>query len=195
MKTDTATIRDQIVAAENSLQEQRQKIHELRRRLPPENVSDYTLLLPEGTTTPLSAFFGDKNDLTVIHNMGKSCPYCTLWADGFNGFSGHLEDRAGFVLVSPDPPAVLRDFAQSRNWQFKAASAAHNTDFIKDMGFLNDKGNPMPGVSTFHKDNSGKIQRIASTYFGPGDEFCSIWHLFDLLKDGPGEWSPKYSYE
>ena len=42
-----------------------------------------------------------KRDLIVIHNMGASCPYCTLWADGFNGIYDHLADRAAFVALQP----------------------------------------------------------------------------------------------
>jgi predicted dithiol-disulfide oxidoreductase (DUF899 family) len=60
----------------------------------------------------LSDLFGEHEDLIVIHNMGVSCPYCTLWADGFNGLIRHLEDRAAFVMVSPDPPDIQKEFAK-----------------------------------------------------------------------------------
>ena len=34
-----------------------------------------------------------KDDLVVIHNMGASCAYCTLWGDGFNGVYEHLANK------------------------------------------------------------------------------------------------------
>ena len=34
----------------------------------------------------LSELFGEHDDLVIIHNMGASCRYCTLWADGFSGY-------------------------------------------------------------------------------------------------------------
>ena len=64
----------------------RKKMREVQAAVEPETVSDYTFSTPEGTTR-LTDLLGVKNALFVIHNMGASCPYCTLWADGFNGIS------------------------------------------------------------------------------------------------------------
>lgn len=77
--------------------------------------------------------FGKKKDLIPIHNMGTTCAYCTMWADGFNGVHKHLENRAGFVVVSNDKPEMQKRFADSREWKFKMVSAANNS-FTKDMG-------------------------------------------------------------
>jgi predicted dithiol-disulfide oxidoreductase (DUF899 family) len=69
----------------------------------PESVQDYGFATPEGTAH-LSDLFGDKRDLIVILNMGAACPYCTLWADGYNGRYPHISNRAAFVVSSPDTP-------------------------------------------------------------------------------------------
>ena len=37
----------------------------------------------------------------VVHNMGSSCPGCTLWADGYNGVHHHVVTRTGYVVSSP----------------------------------------------------------------------------------------------
>ena len=66
--------------------------------------------------------FGDKNELFVVHNMGKSCSYCTMWADGFNGIYHHLIDQASFVVASPDTPEVQENFAAERKWRFPMIS-------------------------------------------------------------------------
>ena len=141
--------------------------------------------------------FGDKSDLILIHNMGSECPYCTMWADGFNGALRHLQDRAAFVAVSPNSVEVQQSVRARRGWDFEMYSA-EGTTFIKDMGFESDgtayNSNAMPGVSTFRKNEDGTIDRIAKDFFGPGDLYCGVWHLFDLLADGAGDWEGKLEY-
>ena len=69
------------------------------------------------------------------------------------------------------------------------------TSFFHDMGFLPKPNEIWPGASAFHRDRStGKISRTSKTFFGPGDDYCSLWHLFDLLEGGTNEWQPKLSY-
>lgn len=181
----------EIEKLEEDLLDQHEKLAEMKRQIPSLKVTDYELKTATGPVL-LSDLFGGKPDLIVIHNMGKGCAYCTLWADGFNGVYRHLENRAGFVVVSPDPPAVQQEFAQSRGWKFRMASGEGST-FIQDMGFRGEKG-WMPGVSTFCRDKSGTILRIAKAPFGPGDPFCGVWHLLALLRDGAADWRPKYTY-
>lgn len=163
----------------------------------PEAVEDYTFAGPDGKTVKLSALFGDKDDLILVHNMGSGCSYCTLWADGFNGVVPHLLDRAGFVAVSPDAPEKQQAFASSRDWRFPMVSDQEQR-FTKDMGFLGEhdgKTMTMPGFSTFKKNADGSIVRIGRSFFGPGDLYSGIWHLFAMLDGGAGDWHPKLTYE
>ena len=37
----------------------------------------------------------------VVHNMGSSCPGCTLWADGYNGVHHHVITRTGLRRFEP----------------------------------------------------------------------------------------------
>lgn len=164
----------------------------LHRKGRPRAVRDYVFRTHGGKPLRLSQAFGRHKDLVVVHNMGTGCPYCTLWADGFVSLLPHLQDRAGFLLVSQDPPAVQKKFAKSRGWTFPMASSA-GTTFFADMGFADKDGNVWPGFTTFRK--SGKrVQRVARRFFGPGDDFCSAWHFFDLLAGGAGDWRPKFRY-
>lgn len=87
-----------------------------------EQVKNYEFLGQQNQKIRLSELFGNKKDLILIHNMGNSCPYCTMWADGFNGLLQHLQDRAAFVVSSPDDPMTQKDFASSRGWKFKMIS-------------------------------------------------------------------------
>jgi len=178
---------------EGNLYNQAKELAELKRQLPAEDVNDYSFVGKGGNQSSLSDLFGDKSDLIIVHNMGKTSPYCTLWADGFNGLTHHFEDRAGFVVVSPDAHDVQSEFAKSRNWSFKMASDGSG-DFTRDMGFLNKDNYWLPGYSTFVKKGDGKIQRVGQAFLGPGDLYCSAWHMFDLLEGGVGDWQPKFGY-
>jgi len=185
----------QIKALEKEIFDKQAQLTELRRSGEPEAVSDYHLDGPNGKIR-LSELFGEHTDLIVIHNMGSSCPYCTLWADGFNGMLHHFENRGAFVVVSPDAPDVQKKFADSRGWRFRMISNG-GSGFTEDMGYMREhKGQmgPWPGFSTFHRDESGTIHRIANASFGPGDPYCGLWHMIGLLKDGAGDWQAKFSY-
>ena len=169
---------------------------ELLKSEGPEPVEDYTLKGADGEAVTLSEAFGDKSDLILVHNMGRRCPYCTLWADGFNGVLPHLEDRAAFVVVSPDAPEDQQAFARSRGWRFRMLSA-QDSPFTNDMGFQTEhEGKPfvLPGCSTFRKKDDGSIERVAKTFFGPGDPYCAVFHLFPLLAGGVDGWQAKLAY-
>lgn len=179
--------RKEIEAELNELNSQieviRKKRIELSSRLAEMEVPDYALKDRDGNEVKLSSMFGDKDYLILIHNMGKACQYCTMWADGFKDTYREIEKKAPFVLVCPDSPEVHKKFAESRDWKFKSYSAA-GTDFIYDMGYEirdNGKVSYLPGVSVFQKQSAGKIRRVAKDYFGPGDFYCNIWHFIDLL--------------
>ncbi len=165
----------------------------MRKRHPSFIVTNYELTDTEGSQVLLRELFGDKNELIVIHNMGKSCFYCALWADGFSGFKAHLENRAAFVLTSPDDYKTLSDFSRERGWAFKSASSM-GTTFKEDLGFKNNTSF-RPGVSILLKEEDGTIKHYTKASFGPGDQYCSIWSLFELLPDGNGNWGLKHDYE
>ena len=183
----------QIESLQKKIMESKKQLVDLRRKRPLEPIKDYVFKTHDGSDISLSQMFGDKCDLILVHNMGKGCRYCTLWADGFTGFTKHLESRAGFVVISKDAHDVQRDFYMSRRWNFQMYSSNQST-FNRDMGYENEKGGQLPGMSAFYKDESGQIFRTGSTLFGPGDDFCAVWPMLDLLKDGPSGWEPKYHY-
>jgi predicted dithiol-disulfide oxidoreductase (DUF899 family) len=179
-KKSAEAIQKKLQKLEKDIASSRKKMVKLLSRQAKMDVQDYTLKDKSGTDIMLSQLFGDKNDLVLVHNMGKSCPYCTLWADGFSGASYFIEKKTAFALVSPDEPAVHKEFAESRGWKFPSYSAA-GTTFIKDMGYLTEDGGYWPGVSVFHKDEAGKITRVAKDFFGPGDFYSAPWHFFELV--------------
>jgi predicted dithiol-disulfide oxidoreductase (DUF899 family) len=163
----------------------REKMRETLVAVEPQPVQDYSFATPEGPVH-LSELFGEHDDLILIHNMGAACSYCTLWADGYNGIHQHVVSRAGFAVTSPDRPAVQQKFAESRGWKFPMVSHA-DSSFAKDMGYVSASGGWLPGVSVFRREGDS-IARVSDTGFSPGDDFCSLWHFFDLLPGGVGEW-------
>jgi predicted dithiol-disulfide oxidoreductase (DUF899 family) len=169
----------------------RRRMREVQAAVEPEDVEDYAFSTPDGTTQ-LSDLFGAKADLIVIHNMGASCPSCTLWADGYNGLYPHIADRAAFVVGSPDAPADQHRFAEGRGWRFPMVSH-QGTSFAADMGYRSESGGYRPGVSVFRRDGA-RIVRVSDTGLRPGDDFCPVWHFFDMLPDGAAGWRPRYSY-
>ncbi|HUO11705.1 MAG TPA: DUF899 family protein [Caulobacteraceae bacterium] len=175
------------------------EIRTLQKQVEPQPAEDYVF---GGWDAPvkLSQLFGAKRDLFVIHNMGTTCRYCTMWADGFNGVYEHLADRAAFVLATPNTPDVQKQFARSRGWRFPMVSHAGNT-FARDMGYRLETGDEsgentsrwVPGVSAFQKRDGGVV-RVSDTELGPSDDFCSVWHFLDMLPEGPAGWEPKFRY-
>ena len=174
------------------LMEVRTSMLELQKGIEPEPVKDYELDTLEGKRR-VSSFFGDHDTLFLIHNMGSHCVYCTLWADGFNGVIDHLQDRAGFVLTNPESPETQQEFAQSRGWRFPIASVG-NCSLATDFGYQLKEDEFLPGVTVLKKLADGSIAKVADTPFGPGDPYCSVFNLFDLIPEGSEDWQPKLAY-
>ena len=181
----------EIQALEQQIFELNMKLVELRKgNSSDEEVPNYTFQTQTGNTTLLE-LFGDKDKLLVIHNMGQGCRYCTLWADGFNGFVPHLESAMSVVLVSKDTPDLQRSFANARGWRFRLASHSGG-DYIREQSVKEEQDN-MPGAVVYER-NGDKISRKNACIFGPGDLYCSMWSLLGLAGLSESEWTPQYSY-
>src|SRR5688572_22583204 len=97
-------IRKKVRKLEARIAKDKVALSKLRDRAKPEPIRDYEFLDAKGKRIKLSSLFGNRKELVLIHNMGAGCAYCTLWADGFNSLLPHLQDRAAFVVESPDRP-------------------------------------------------------------------------------------------
>ena len=177
----------------------REEMRALQGTVEPQPVQDYLLAGWDGPVQ-LSSLFGPRPDLILIHNMGVGCTSCTMWADGFNGVYEHLAARAAFVVASPNPVDVQKAFAADRGWRFPMVSYQGST-LAEDFGYRAG-GDPTdvrlggwnPGVSFLRRDGEA-IVRLSDTEFGPGDDFCVVYHLFDLAPGYDLRWSPRYRYE
>jgi predicted dithiol-disulfide oxidoreductase (DUF899 family) len=167
-----------------------QKLETLRKDTPPVPVKNYQFKDFTGAVSLLE-LFGDKDTLFVIHNMGQACRFCTLWADGINGFLPHLEDQFSVVLLSKDDPETQRRFANSRGWRYRLVSHG-DADYMKEHSTTNN-GNNSPGLVVYTRKGK-EIFKKNSSAFGPGDLFCSLWHILSLAGIGNEEWTPQYNY-
>jgi predicted dithiol-disulfide oxidoreductase (DUF899 family) len=183
-------IRDEIAALEGEIFELTQKLHALRKANRAGDIPNYTFETQNGQTTLLD-LFGDRDTLMLIHNMGQGCRWCTVWADGFNGFLPHLESALSVVLVSKDTPEAQRRFANARGWRFRLASHGGGA-YIEEQS-VQDGVNNMPGVVVYERQGE-TITRKNSAVFGPGDLYCSMWHLLALAGLGESEFTPQFSY-
>lgn len=186
-------LKEKIERLQDEISQKKQELYQLIKSIPQTKIKNYFFKSKEGGTVSLAELFRDKNELIIVHNMGHKCPYCTMWADGFNGVTDHISNRASFVVESPDELSVMNRFAESRHWGFNMVSSCGNS-FKKELGFETEDGLLIPGVSTFRKDEKGDIYLNGSTTFGPGDDFCSVWYFFDMLSNKDDEWSPKFGY-
>ncbi len=180
----------EIQALEEEIFKLTEQLAELRRAQPGTEVPNYTFTTQNGETSLLD-LFGDHDKLLVIHNMGQGCRYCTLWADGFNGFLPHLESTMAVVLVSKDAPELQRRFANHRGWRFNLASHGGGA-YIQEQTAMEGASN-MPGAVVYEREGS-TIRRKNSCVFGPGDLYCSHWNLLSLAGLSEAEWTPQFNY-
>ena len=193
MPQDTASASDAastISELERQVFELTEQLNALRRAAVGSPIPDYDFQTLEGATR-LSELFGGRDKLLAIHNMGHGCRYCTLWADGINGFLPHLESELAVVLLSKDPPATQRRFANARGWRFRLASHGGG-DYMREQTTAPGVEN-MPGAVLYELDNA-KILRKNAVVFGPGDMFCSAWSLLALAGIGADDWTPQFAY-
>ena len=181
---------DEISKIEKQLFELTMKLNELRKTNTGNEVRNYTFTTLDGDVSLLD-LFGEHDRLLVIHNMGQGCRYCTLWADGLNGFLPHLESAMSVVLVSKDAPEAQRRFANSRSWRFRLASHGGGP-YIQEQTVM-DGDNNTPGAVVYEREGD-PIMRKNSAVFGPGDLYCSIWNLLGMAGLGAADWTPQYHY-
>lgn len=179
---------EHITKLETEIYELTQQLFKARAAADPEPISDFTFETKDGPRK-LSELFGDKNELILIHNMGKSCSYCTMWADCLEGSKKHIETRASLVLISPDDPETQGKLAAARGWTFRTATDA-TKEFTSAMGFWTEAEGWWPGCSTFRRNQDGSVVRTGRAIFGPGDAFCPPWHFFSLFGIADDPWAP-----
>ena len=210
--------REELRLAEIELMRQRERVAELRRRLPQgATLQDYTF--EEGPanldagdtpsrTVRLSELFTLPDRALVIYHLMygkkqvKACPMCTAWIDGFNGVADHLAQNINLAIVAAADTPVLRAHARSRGWKkLRLLSAASNT-FKYDLGSEDREGKQDSTISVFSRASNGTVRhfysahpRMANDIQERGIDLLSpIWNILDLTPQGRGDWYTKLEY-
>jgi predicted dithiol-disulfide oxidoreductase (DUF899 family) len=210
--------REELRLAEIDLMKQRERVADLRRRLPEGAlVKDYVFQEGpadlQGGDTPIRTvrlselFSTPERSLVVYHLMfGKEqttpCPMCTLWIDGFNGVAYHLAQNVDFVIAAAADPPSLRDHARSRGWRNLRLLSCGTSTFKYDLGSEDEDGNQESTVSVFTRDNQGTIRHFYSAHPQMADDIHQrgldllnpVWHLLDLTPHGRDDWYPELAY-
>jgi len=190
--------RDRLRDAEIDLRERIAAVAALRRSLPPGPVvPDYTFI-ESGDRVRLSELFeGDKSELIVYHLMywaddDEFCPMCSLWIDGLNGVAPHVTQRANLVVVSRAPFEKLQAWAAHRDWNRLRLLSDDGPQFARDIDAEDADGRPDSTVAVFQKDGD-QVRHFYSAHpmlddrEGGIDLLAPVWHLFDLLPSGRGD--------
>ena len=181
---------DEIQKLELKIYDLVQQLGALRKDARPNPVMNYQLQDINGPVDLLT-LFGEKKTLFAIHNMGQGCRYCTLWADGLNGFLPHLESEFAVVLLSKDSPEAQRKMALSRQWRFRMVSHGGG-EYIQEQTVMPGQDN-MPGIVCYQRE-ADDIFRKNTSIFGPGDMYCPQWHILSLAGVSADDWTAQYSY-
>ena len=202
--------RKELLQKEKEFTRLRDELSRLRRELPWEKVTKrYVFDAPQGKQT-LADLFGGKSQLLVYHFMfgpgwEAGCPSCSFVADHFDGAAVHLAQRdLTLAVVSRAPLAQIEAFKKRMGWRFPWVSSFGN-DFNHDyhVSFTKEEmakgkvyynyttqefpSDEAPGVSVFHRDDSGDIFHTYSS-FGRGlDMLVGAYNILDLAPKGRDE--------
>ncbi|MFF8787001.1 DUF899 family protein [Streptomyces sp. NPDC015125] len=210
--------REELRQAEIELMRHRERVADLRRRLPlgpvvddyvfEEGPADLAAADTPAWTVRLSELFTRPGrDLVVYHLMyGKKqtepCPMCTMWLDGFNGVARHVAQNVDLAIVGAAGLPALRAHARDRKWtNLRLLSAGSNT-FKHDLGSEDTEGNQDSTVSVFTRDDTGSVRHVYSVHPRMSDDIdqrgidllSPVWHLLDLTRQGRGNWFAALNY-
>jgi predicted dithiol-disulfide oxidoreductase (DUF899 family) len=128
----------ELLAAEKELTRRSDELAERRQALPWVRIDKpYRFDTDQGAVT-LADLFRGRSQLLVYHFMfgpdyAAGCPSCSMIADGFDGFAGHLAQHDVMLwAVSRAPFAKLSAYRQRMGWRFPWASSAPS-DFNSDF--------------------------------------------------------------
>jgi predicted dithiol-disulfide oxidoreductase (DUF899 family) len=202
--------RKRLLAKEKEFTRLRDELSRERRELPWVRVDkSYVFEGPDGKET-LADLFAGRHQLIVQHFMfdpswNAACKSCSFWADGYNGFVVHVEQRdVAFVAVSLAPYEKLAAFKRRMGWTFKWVSS-RASDFNRDYqvsetpeeraqgqsyyNYHNGKpfGPERPGTSVFYRDDDGLIFHTYSCYARGLDMMNGAYQYLDLTPKGRDE--------
>ncbi|MDH3298960.1 MAG: thioredoxin family protein [Acidimicrobiia bacterium] len=195
---------------EKAFTRERDELSAARRELPwTEITTDYRFDTPHGEVS-LTDLFGENTQLLLYHFMmgpdwTEGCPSCSFWADNYDGTIVHLAHRdTAFAAVSRTSVENIEAYRERMGWDFPWVSSL-NSSFNFDLGvsFTPEQiasGEPLynygtqvfggeeaPGLSTFIRDDDGRIFLTYQTFSRGLDMLNGTYHHLDLMPKGRDE--------
>ncbi len=209
--------RDALLEAEIALRDQREAVAEQRRKLPRDTaIDDYVFqegpadLDLDGPVSEirLSDLLGESGKPLIVYQymygaaQSAPCSMCTMWVDGLNGVSQHIDQTANFVVVAGADIGEFRSLGRRRGWHGLRLLSSAGSAFKTDLNFQNEAGGQFPGFSVFGRFANGSPGHFysASAILKAGeyrgiDLLSPVWHLLDLTPKGRGDWLPSLAYD
>ena len=210
--------REELRLAEVELMRQRERVAELRRRLPQgAKLENYAFQegpasldagdAPIRTVRLSDLFTAPDRPLVVYHLMygkrqAKPCPMCTAWIDGYNGIAHHLAPNLDFAIAAAADPSTLRAHARARGWNQLRLLSCGDSTFKYDLGSEDREGNQDSTISVFTREADGVIRHFYSAHPWMSadikergiDLLSPIWNIMDLTPKGRGDFYTKLDY-
>ena len=204
------TARKALLSREKAATRERDEITRLRQELPWVRVEKEYVFDDETGKVTLAELFDGRSQLVVYHFMfdpewSQGCKSCSLVADHYNPAVIHLAHRdVTMITVSRASVDTLLAFRRRMGWTFRWVSSSGN-DFNRDFRVSFDEtertsGLPLynfsttpfpiseaPGLSVFHKDESGAVFHTYSKYARGLDALIGAYTLLDFVPKGRDE--------
>jgi predicted dithiol-disulfide oxidoreductase (DUF899 family) len=216
--TDYLSKREELRLAEIELMRQRERVAELRRRLPEGAiVQDY--VFEEGPVdldagdAPIrrvrlsELFTGSGRSLVVYHFMygkkqTKPCPMCTMWIDGLNGVAHHLAQNVDLAIVAAADPPALRKHGRTRGWDKLRLLSGGASTFKYDLGSEDREGEQDSTISVFTRHRNGTLRHFYSAHPSMANDIkergidllTPVFNVLDLTPQGRGDWYADLGY-
>src|SRR5579872_3124524 len=150
--------RQKLHDAERAMRDHIESVAAMRRELPAGPiVRDYEFQQGEKRVKLSELFTGGKNELIIYHLMywaddDEFCPMCSMWIDGLDAVAPHLDQRANFAVATRASTQRLQEWAAQRGWRRARLLSDVGSDFARDTGAENAKGEPIETVAVFTKN-------------------------------------------
>ncbi|HEY1656241.1 MAG TPA: DUF899 family protein [Candidatus Tumulicola sp.] len=210
--------REELRLAEIEEMRQRERVAEMRRKLPKgATVADYLFL--EGPTdlnagdepvrsVHLSELFSERSRPLVVYHLmyGKRqtspCPMCTMWIDGYNAVARHLAQNVDFAIAAAADPATLRAHARSRGWTSLRLLSCGDSTFKYDLASEDSDGNQDSTLSVFARDTDGTIRHFYTAHPHLAEDInergldllTPVYNVLDLTPRGRDDWYGSLEY-
>jgi predicted dithiol-disulfide oxidoreductase (DUF899 family) len=211
--------REELRLAEIEEMRHRERVAELRRRLPRgaaiedyvfyEGPADLDLGDEPVRRVRLSELFSGPDRALVIYHLmyGKAqttpCPMCTMWIDGYNGVERHLAQSLDFAIAAAADPAALRAHARARGWKNLRLLSCGESTFKYDLASEDADGSQDSTLSVFTRDPDGTLRHFYTCHPHMADDInqrgidllTPVYNMLDFTPRGRDDWYADLSYE